>query len=116
MEITAYSPFGSPARPWAKPGDPVLRLDNPKIVTIGKKYSKTPSQVILRYLIELGTIPIPKSSNFNRIEQNIDVFNFKLDDDDIQVMDSFNCGLRAVHAEELKDMPHYPFEQNECCN
>ncbi|RZC32847.1 aldose reductase [Asbolus verrucosus] len=110
IHITAYSPFGSPARPWAKPGDPVLRLDDPKLVAIGKKHRKTASQVILRYLIELGTIPIPKSSNETRIEQNIDVFDFQLSKDDIAILDSFNCDGRAVAADELKGLPHYPFE------
>ncbi|XP_969383.2 aldo-keto reductase family 1 member B1 [Tribolium castaneum] len=110
VQITAYSPFGSPARPWAKPGDPVLRLDDPKLVKIGQKYDKTASQVILRYLIQLGTIPIPKSSNPQRIEQNIDVFDFELSEEDMKIVDSFNCNGRAVHAEELKGLPHYPFE------
>ncbi|XP_063909471.1 aldo-keto reductase family 1 member A1-A-like [Zophobas morio] len=110
VKITAYSPFGSPARPWAKPGDPVLKLDDPKLVNIGKKYEKTACQVILRYLIQLGVIPIPKSSNPGRIEQNIDVFDFKLSDEDMKIVDSFNCNGRAVHAEELKGLPHYPFE------
>lgn len=110
IHITAYSPFGSPARPWAKPGDPVLKLDDPKLVTIGEKYCKTSAQVILRYLIQLGTIPIPKSSNPKRIEQNINVFDFELSDEDMKIIDSFNCNGRAVPAEELKGLPHYPFE------
>lgn len=105
----AYSPFGSPARPWAKPGDPVLKLDDPKLVEIGRKYGKTSSQVILRYLIDIGTIPIPKSSNMNRIEQNINVFDFQLSKEDIEIVDGFNCNGRAVHAEELKGLPNYPF-------
>ncbi|VEN64641.1 unnamed protein product [Callosobruchus maculatus] len=48
VEITAYSPFGSPTRPWAKPGEPIVRLDDPKLIEIGNKYGKTSSQVILR--------------------------------------------------------------------
>lgn len=51
IAITAYSPFGSPARPWAKPGDPKVVFDAPEIVNIGAKYGKTPAQVILRYLV-----------------------------------------------------------------
>ncbi|KAH0808360.1 hypothetical protein GEV33_014435 [Tenebrio molitor] len=110
VHITAYSPFGSPARPWAKPGDPVLKLDDPKLITIGEKYNKSSSQVILRYLIQLGTIPIPKSSNPKRIELNLDVFDFNLNEEDMAVVDSFNCNGRAVSADELKGLPHYPFE------
>lgn len=51
IAITAYSPFGSPARPWAKPGDPVVTVQAPEIVAISEKYGKTPAQVVLRYLV-----------------------------------------------------------------
>lgn len=113
IAVTAYSPFGSPARPWAKPGDAILSLDDPKLVAIGKKYGKTSSQVVLRYIIQLGAIPIPKSSNLKRIEQNFDVFDFDLSSEDMAVLDSFNCNGRAVHAEELKDSKYYPFKDVE---
>lgn len=108
--MTAYSPFGSPKRPWAKPGDPVLDLNNPKLVEIGEKYGKTTAQVVLRYILQLGTIPIPKSANKERIKQNIDIFDFELTDEEMAVLDTFNCNGRAVTAEELKGMPNYPFE------
>lgn len=111
IKITAYSPFGSPTRPWMKPGDPVLNLDNPILVNIGKTYRKTSSQVILRYLIDIGTIPIPKSTNKDRIKANLDVFDFKLTESEIQLIDTLDCNGRVCHAEELRGMPNYPFEE-----
>lgn len=110
IAVTAYSPFGSPARPWAKPGDPVLSLDDPKLVDIGKKYGKSASQVVLRYLVDIGTIPIPKSTNFDRLRNNLDVFDFALSEEEIAFIDTFDCNGRAVPAEELKGLPNYPFE------
>ncbi|KAF2894858.1 hypothetical protein ILUMI_11328 [Ignelater luminosus] len=109
LVVTAYSPFGSPTRPWAKPGDPVLSLADPRLVKIGEKYGKTSAQVVLRYLIEIGTVPVPKSSNRKRMMLNIDIFDFKLTSEEIAVIDTFNCNGRAVLAPELKDIPNYPF-------
>lgn len=48
--ITAYSPLGSPDRPWAKPNDPKL-LDDVKLLELGKKYNKSPAQILLRYQV-----------------------------------------------------------------
>nr|CAH7735666.1 unnamed protein product [Callosobruchus chinensis] len=92
IEITAYSPFGSPSRPWAKPEDPIVKLDDPKLIEIGKKYGKTSSQIILR------------------IKLNIQVFDFELSPEEMKILDSYNCDGRAIHAEELKDSLDYPFK------
>ncbi|KAJ8921936.1 hypothetical protein NQ315_008570 [Exocentrus adspersus] len=108
--VTAYSPLGSPKRPWAKPGDVIFSLEDPKLVKIAKKHGKTPGQVVLRYIFQLGTVPIPKSVNPKRLEENIDIFDFELCPEDLEVLDCFNCNERAVHAEELKDSKYYPFK------
>lgn len=57
-------------------------LKRPEIIAIGEKYSKSAAQVILRWHLDLGLMVIPKSSTPARIIENIDVFDFKLDDDD----------------------------------
>ncbi|XP_057668055.1 aldo-keto reductase family 1 member B1-like [Diorhabda carinulata] len=109
IEIMAYSPLASPARPWAKEGDKMLSLEDSKLLSIGKKYRKTTAQVVLRYVYQQGTIPIPKSSNPDRLKQNIDIFDFILSEEDLKLIDIFNCGTRICHAEELKDNSEYPF-------
>ncbi|XP_018375713.1 PREDICTED: aldose reductase-like [Trachymyrmex cornetzi] len=108
IAVTAYSPFGSPNWPWTKPGDPKVVLDAPEIVNIGAKYDKTSAQVILRYLVDIDTIQIPKSSSKKRIEQNINIFDFKLTLEEIATIDKFDCGGRVVF-EQYKTHKDYPF-------
>ena len=58
-------------------------FEEPVLATIGEKYGKTPAQVILRWHIQRNTVVIPKSTHFERMVQNIDVFDFTLSDDDM---------------------------------
>lgn len=117
--ITAYSPLGSPDRPWAKPGDPIL-VKEPKILALAEKYKKSPAQVILRcvyleiflkkinfstflwfrYLHQLGVVPIPKSVTKSRIIENLDIFDFELKPEDVAVLDTFDCNGRVCQHSE----------------
>ncbi|XP_053689653.1 aldo-keto reductase family 1 member B1-like isoform X1 [Sabethes cyaneus] len=110
--ITAYSPLGSPNRPWAKPDDPQL-MEDPKIVTIAKKYGKTSAQILIRYQIQRGHVVIPKSVNKSRIQSNFEVFDFELTEDDIKLITSFDCNGRLVPISSAAGHPYHPFENDE---
>lgn len=109
VQVMAYSPFGSPARPWAESGEPFVDFKDRRLVEIAEKYKKTSYQIVLRYLVDIGTIPIPKSTNAKRLKENIDIFDFKLTEKEIEVIDGFNRNFRSVPAAELKGFPNYPF-------
>lgn len=58
-------------------------FDEPVLAEIASKYNKTPAQIILRWNVEQGVIAIPKSVHRNRMEENLDIWDFTLDPDDI---------------------------------
>lgn len=53
------------------------------LIAVGAKYNKNAAQTALRYLIQRGVIVIPKSVRKERMQQNFDVFDFKLSDEDM---------------------------------
>lgn len=61
-------------------------LDDPVIGEIAKKHGKTPAQAVIRWHLDNGLVVIPKSANPDRIRQNIGVFDFRLDADDLKAM------------------------------
>jgi 2,5-diketo-D-gluconate reductase A len=74
---------------WSPLGQGKL-LDNPQIAAIARKHGKTPAQAVIRWHLDSGLIVIPKSSNAQRIAQNIDVFDFRLDADDMAAIDALD--------------------------
>lgn len=110
--LTAYSPLGSPDRPWAKPDDPKL-LDDSKLAAIAKKYNKEVAQVLIRYQIEKGNVVIPKSVTKSRIISNAEVFDFKITPEDVKTIDGFHCNGRFVPVLNYIDHPYHPFRDTE---
>jgi 2,5-diketo-D-gluconate reductase A len=70
-------------------------LDDPVLTELAEKHGRTPAQVVLRWHIQLGTIVFPKSSSPERIKQNIDVFGFELDDEDMTAIGKLDAGRRT---------------------
>ncbi|XP_075988355.1 aldo-keto reductase AKR2E4-like [Anticarsia gemmatalis] len=109
ITVMAYTPFGSLFSKDTKPPPP--RADDPVLVEMAKKYGKTTPQIVLRYLIQKGVVPIPKTLHKNRVEENIDVFDFTLTDEEYNTLSKFNKDYRVVFPSFWQDHPYYPFEK-----
>ncbi|MFB6783475.1 aldo/keto reductase [Streptomyces sp. NPDC056352] len=70
-------------------------LTHPVITEIAARHGKTPAQVILRWHLEHGLAPIPKSVRAHRIAENFDVFDFRLTGEEIAAIDAINSGMRG---------------------
>ncbi|MFQ5883770.1 MAG: aldo/keto reductase [Thermoplasmata archaeon] len=71
------------------------RLNDPKLAAIASTYSKTPAQILIRWVLQRDIIVIPKSSRKERIYENADVFDFEISQVDMEALDSLNEGLRT---------------------
>lgn len=69
-------------------------LLHPLLAEIGEKYGKTPAQIVLRWHIDRGSIVIPKSVNPGRIHENFELFDFKLNDEDLVAIAKINLETR----------------------
>jgi 2,5-diketo-D-gluconate reductase A len=82
----AYSPIG---------GQGGSVLSDPTITALAQKYGKSPAQVVLRWHIQLGNVVIPKSAHPERMAENIDIFDFELDPDDVGPITALDRGGRT---------------------
>ena len=84
--------FGTKMMAWGPLGgqgvDGIIKSD--LLVGIGAKYGKTASQVALRWLTQRGIVAIPKSTHKERMQQNLDIFDFALTDDDMAQIATMN--------------------------
>ncbi|AWP37822.1 MULTISPECIES: aldo/keto reductase [Heyndrickxia] len=69
-------------------------LEQPVLVELGKKYGKTPAQIVLRWHVERGIVVIPKSVTPSRIKENSEIFDFSLTPEDMEKIASLNTGKR----------------------
>lgn len=67
-------------------------FENETLIDIAKSHNKTVAQIVLRWLIQRGIVPIVKSSNLSRMKENIDVFDFELSSEEMQMIFALDTG------------------------
>nr|XP_033337108.1 aldo-keto reductase family 1 member A1 isoform X1 [Megalopta genalis] len=116
IPVTAYSPLGTRGlvKMMKKDEEVPDMLQNDVVLEIGKKYKKTAAQVLLRYIVQNGIATIPKSTNPERIKQNIQVFDWNLAPEDVEKLKNLDQGeaARICDFSFLKGVfrhPEFPF-------
>ncbi|KAF3854322.1 hypothetical protein F7725_022377 [Dissostichus mawsoni] len=101
--LTAFSPFGSPARPpelLRGETDPLRLLEDPVVADIAKKHRHSPAQVLLRFHVQQGVAVIPKSDKPHHILENTKIFDFSLTEEDMRALRGLDRGWRSCLLEE----------------
>ena len=96
ISVTAYSTLGSPGTNinWTTKkyqSKPKL-LENPIITKIAENHKKTPAQILLRHAVQNDIIVIPKSTNADRIKENIELFDFELTKEEMDEIEALDMG------------------------
>lgn len=96
IHVINWFPLGGPAIPLHpyELKDFRLLLEDPLLNELGQKYNKTPAQVALRWAVERGITPIPKSGNLKRIDENRRIFDFCLSSDEMIKLAALDHGRR----------------------
>ncbi len=105
--VTAYAPLGSGDRPdpMKEAGEPSLLADR-VVADIAKKNKVTPAQVLIAWGLARGLVEIPKSVQFDRIEENLGALNVTLDADDMKRLNSIDETFRFISGKNLSGADH----------
>lgn len=84
------------------------------MLKIAEEYKKTPAQILLKHIIQKGIIAIPKSTNPTRIKENFQLFDWKLEVEDIDKLNALDMGESAricdfYFFKGIEKHPEFPF-------
>jgi len=72
------------------------KFENLVLQELSKKYGKDPAQILIRWSLQHGFVPLPKSQNPDRVRSNIDVFGFEISKEDIDRLDELDRGKEGA--------------------
>ncbi|KAM5172354.1 aldo-keto reductase family 1 member C3-like [Mantella aurantiaca] len=107
--LVGYSVLGSSRdEKWIDQKSPVL-LEDSVLKEIAEKLGRTTAQVAMRYLLQRGIVVLAKSYTPARIKQNLQIFDFQLNEEDMKVLEGLNKNMRYIQTLQWVDHPKYPF-------
>jgi len=99
-----HAEHGIATEAWSPIGQGKGLLEDPTIAAIAESAGKSPAQVVLRWHMQLGNVTIPKSVTPDRIQQNIEIFDFELSDADMGAITALGTGERIGPDPEQFDI------------
>lgn len=66
------------------------RWDEPVVAELAGKYGKSPAKLLIRYALQKGWVPLPKSERPERMKANTEVFDFAIEDGDMEMLDGLD--------------------------
>ncbi|XP_054276766.1 aldo-keto reductase family 1 member B7-like [Macrosteles quadrilineatus] len=109
VEEVGYCPLGAPNRPVKRRNEKSV-LDQPAVMQIASVHGKILAQVALRYLVQLGVTPIPKSNTTQHMKDNINIFDFKLSEEEMTELDKLNTDERVMLYPLARHHTEWPFK------
>ena len=95
IAVTAFSPLGAQSYFQLNMAEASESLiEHPTIKTIAAALDRSPAQVLLRWGVQRGTAVVPKTSNVDRLKENLAIFDFELSADDMEKIDALNRNRR----------------------
>lgn len=114
ITMVAYSPLGTQGTSKLLNITIPNLMENPVVLKIAKNHSKSPAQILLKFITQKDIAVIPKSTNAERLKNNIQIFDFQLTDDEVAELEGLDQGdegkiLDFSFMKGIKDHPEYPF-------
>jgi 2,5-diketo-D-gluconate reductase A len=107
-EVSAYDEaHGIATQAWSPIAQGAV-LDDPVITAIADRHGRSPAQIVLRWHVERGNIVFPKSTTPSRIKENLELFDFALEPDDVAAIDALDrgeAGRRGAHPDAFAYIP-----------
>ena len=79
-------------------------LEDKVINEISNKHKKTPAEVILRWITQNGHVTFPKADDVEKLRENLNIFDFKLTEEEMKAMDQRHHEVKVEHPDEFKYM------------
>lgn len=96
-ELQVMKELGVQPEGWAPFAEGLQGMfDEPVLIKIAKKYQKTPAQIILRWDVQSGIVIIPKSVHKERMAENIAIWDFELDEEDMEKIKKLDTGAPSM--------------------